>query len=108
MATFSFLFLGNYICVLGTGHGKEFLFSDIDGVTRKNSSFTSKFSFTLTMHNSIVWSMAASPYHGVIASVGSDGSVMVKTFSHDAFNIPPRHKVKEKERERSLRGSACV
>jgi WD40 repeat protein len=87
---------GTYICILGTGHGKEFLFGDIDGITRKNTAFSNKKSVTLTMHNSLIWSIAASPFHGIVASAGSDGSVMVKPFSSDKYALNPKHKVKSR------------
>jgi hypothetical protein len=85
---------GTYICILGTGHGEGFLYSDIDGVTRKNVSFQNKKSITLTMHNCMVWDMSTSPLHGVIASSASDGTVMVKPYSSTGYTANPKHKVR--------------
>jgi WD40 repeat protein len=84
---------GTYVCISGTGHETGFLFGDADGITRKNITLFSKKSVTLTMHNSLVWSIAVSPYHGIIASTGSDGSVMVKPYSSDEYIVNPKHKV---------------
>lgn len=84
---------GTYICIAGTGHGSGFLFGDTDGITRKNISFQSKKSITLTMHSSLVWSIATNPFHGIVASAASDGTVMAKPYSNDNIKYNPKHKV---------------
>lgn len=90
----AYFYSGTHVCISGTGHGSGFLFGDADGITRKNTTLHSKKSITLTMHNSLVWSIAVSPHHGIIASTGSDGSVMVKPYSSDEYAANPKHKVR--------------
>lgn len=58
-----------------------------------NTTFQGKKSITLTMHNSLVWSIATCPHHGILASAASNGSVMVKLYSNEEYKLNPKHKV---------------
>jgi hypothetical protein len=48
---------------------------------------------SLTSHNSMVWQCAVSPHHGIMASVGSSGTAIVKPFAHDDIVYTQNHRV---------------
>ncbi|KAI8386832.1 WD40-repeat-containing domain protein [Blakeslea trispora] len=81
-----------FTCISGTGHGYGFLFSEADGLVRRNLSYNTRKTINLNSHSSHVWSIAVSPHHGIMASVSSNGNAMVKTFVHDEIELTTKHK----------------
>ncbi|KAI8370866.1 WD40-repeat-containing domain protein [Choanephora cucurbitarum] len=81
-----------FTSISGTGHSYGFLFSEADGLVRRNLSYIARKAINLNAHSSHVWSISVSPHHGVMASVSSNGSAMVKMFAHDEIELTAKHK----------------
>ncbi|RCH99100.1 hypothetical protein CU098_010494 [Rhizopus stolonifer] len=81
-----------FTCISGTGHNSGFLFSEADGMVRRNFGYDTKKSLNLTAHNGHVWAISVSPHHGIMASVSSNGNAMVKMFASDEVELTGRHK----------------
>lgn len=77
----------------GPGFGSGFLYGEIDGVVRKNMYFVGRKAVALTWHNSMIWQCAVSPHHGIMASVASNGTAMVKPFAHNDIVYTQSHRV---------------
>ncbi|CEP10880.1 hypothetical protein [Parasitella parasitica] len=84
-----------YICLCGPGFGSGFLYGESDGIMRKNMCLTARKSIALTSHNSMIWQCAVSPHHGIMASVGSNGTAMVKPFAHNDIEYTQSHRPAE-------------
>lgn len=87
------LLIDPYVCLCGPGFGSGFLYAESDGVVRRNMHLTIKKAASLTSHNSMVWQCAVSPHHGIMASVGSNGTAIVKPFAHDDIVYTQSHRV---------------
>lgn len=79
--THFFASTGTYTFLAGTGHDTSFLYVESDGVVKKNYSLYSRKAYSMSAHNSHVWDISISPLHCVVASVGSNGTAMVKPFA---------------------------
>ncbi|CAO3626298.1 unnamed protein product [Mucor fragilis] len=84
-----------YVCLCGPGFGSGFLYAENDGVVRRNMHLTIRKAASLTSHNSMVWQCAVSPHHGIMASVGSSGTAIVKPFAHDDIVYTQNHRPAE-------------
>lgn len=54
---------------------------------------TGRKAVALTWHNSMIWQCAVSPHHGIMASVASNGTAMVKPFAHNDIVYTQSHRV---------------
>jgi hypothetical protein len=60
---------------------------------KKNFNVGSRKGLSLSAHNSHVWDISSSPLHCIIASVGSNGTAMVKPFADEDLVYAQKDKV---------------
>ncbi|KAL9555342.1 hypothetical protein MBANPS3_002405 [Mucor bainieri] len=84
-----------YVCLCGPGFGSGFLYAENDGIVRRNMHLTIRKAASLASHSSMVWQCAVSPHHGIAASVGSNGTAIVKPFAHDDIVYTQSHRPAE-------------